>query len=566
MLKKRLITLLLAMVMLAAFGCNDQTASSQPTQNPGTSSSGGVQSGTDYELSAPGQFPIVSSGTAELTAFVAPPVTSPDFDNNEFTAFYEEMTGVHVTWMYTTEEDHATRLSLLLSGGGELPDIIGKGNMNRSEVALYGSKGIFVPLNDAIDKQATNIKSLFEEYPFYKEQITSAGGSIYMLGNPMPPLHTEVSSKMWIYQPWLDKLNIETPTTTEDFYQMLKAFKEKDPNGNNQHDEVPLVGTPSAKSWQGDPLPWIMNSFTIYGEPQMGLQVVDGKIVASYTTDEYKEGLKYMQRLYSEGLIAGETYTQDQQQLMALCSQETNVVGAVSNGLQINFQTIDDEHTGWKDWVGLEPVEGPGGVRYAAYYPQDFSAGAYGLVTRACEDVELAVRWMDGLYTLGMTQNAIVGPEGKYWRFAKEGEGIDGVGDPAGLVMIPVTGAKNNSWGQSMPWGYGMKQPFGTLIEGKPEDHWDAVLNLLSESYRDYLPDRKNLLPASIVFNEKDAKTISDFETSVFKGYVAESQARFITGNSNIDAEWDSYLARLEQMNLKEYLALYQAAYDALKK
>ena len=48
--------------------------------------------------------------------------------------------------------------------------------------------------------------------------------------------------KIWINQTWLDNLGLDVPTTTEELYTVLKAFKENDPNGNGIQDEYPLVG------------------------------------------------------------------------------------------------------------------------------------------------------------------------------------------------------------------------------------------------------------------------------------------------------------------------------------
>jgi putative aldouronate transport system substrate-binding protein len=42
--------------------------------------------------------------------------------------------------------------------------------------------------------------------------------------------------------------------------------------------------------------------------------------------------------------------------------------------------------------------------------------------------------------------------------------------------------------------------------------------------------------------------------------------ARFITGDADINAGWADYLKTLDQMNLKRYLQIYQAAYDATHK
>jgi len=72
--------------------------------------------------------------------------------------------------------------------------------------------------------------------------------------------------KMWLYKPWVDKLGLEWPETTEDFYNVLKAFKEQDPNGNGKADEVPLLG--ATTSWRTDPFGFLMNSFVYTVMPQ----------------------------------------------------------------------------------------------------------------------------------------------------------------------------------------------------------------------------------------------------------------------------------------------------------
>lgn len=55
---------------------------------------------------------------------------------------------------------------------------------------------------------------------------------------------------MWIYKPWLEKLNLSEPKTLDEFYNVLKAFKEKDPNGNGLADEIPFIGaTSGGENW-----------------------------------------------------------------------------------------------------------------------------------------------------------------------------------------------------------------------------------------------------------------------------------------------------------------------------
>lgn len=79
--------------------------------------------------------------------------------------------------------------------------------------------------------------------------ITAPDGNIYALPSINDCYHCSMAQKMWIYKPWLDKLGLDVPTTTDELYTVLKAFKDKDPNGNGKADEVPLTGAPRGSGW-----------------------------------------------------------------------------------------------------------------------------------------------------------------------------------------------------------------------------------------------------------------------------------------------------------------------------
>jgi putative aldouronate transport system substrate-binding protein len=97
---------------------------------------------------------------------------------------------------------------------------------------------------------------------------------------------------------WLDNVGLPVPETIDDFYNMLKAFKEKDPDKNGKQDTYGMVlvkwtggwssGFDNIKLWFGAPNKW--------GDK-------DGKLVPDHLTPEYLEALKFMKKLYDEKLI-----------------------------------------------------------------------------------------------------------------------------------------------------------------------------------------------------------------------------------------------------------------------
>ncbi|MDR1061732.1 MAG: hypothetical protein LBL83_11125 [Clostridiales bacterium] len=80
--------------------------------------------------------------------------------------------------------------------------------------------------------------------------------------------------------------------------------------------------------WNCNPIVFLMNAFTYYGDFQKYMVVNGGRIEPSFTTDEFKEGLKYIRSLYEQELIAPETFTQDGSQLTTMGLAQPQILGA----------------------------------------------------------------------------------------------------------------------------------------------------------------------------------------------------------------------------------------------
>src|SRR5690606_8565908 len=118
---------------------------------------------------------------------------------------------------------------------------------------------VLLPLNDLIDQYGSEIKRAFEDDPDLKAAITAPDGNIYALPHVNDCFHCWYSQKAWINKAWLDKLGLEIPTTTDDFYNVLKAFKKQDRIGKGNDDEFPYSG--AYGTWHGVLSYFIMNAF-----------------------------------------------------------------------------------------------------------------------------------------------------------------------------------------------------------------------------------------------------------------------------------------------------------------
>ena len=50
--------------------------------------------------------------------------------------------------------------------------------------------------------------------------------------------------------------------------------------------------------------------------------------------------------------------------------------------------------------------------------------------------------------------------------------------------------------------------------------------------------------------------------TLTIGGYVNQACVQFITGDLDVEKDWDTYINKLETMGVENYIATYQSAYD----
>ena len=215
------------------------------------------------------------------------------FEDKPVVQRLEKDTNVHVEWTQVPQTSWDERMNIMFASN-YLPDaIIGGVDVATNFYQL-------TPLDDLIDQYAPHVKAWLEEHPEYKKALTLEDGHIYSLPIGDEAYTNVFTNVMWINTQWLKNLGLEKPTTTEEFYQVLKAFKEQDANGNGDpNDEIPFTGIGLGMDFLS---PFGMTD--VYG--QRYLVNDDGTVRYAYTSEEYKEGIKWAHKLYQDGLIDNE--------------------------------------------------------------------------------------------------------------------------------------------------------------------------------------------------------------------------------------------------------------------
>lgn len=527
-------------------------------------------------------FPLAE--TLELDVFVYATATGGGtYQTNYVTDWIEEKTNIKLNFVYDLDGDDAkTKLNLLMTDTGNLPDIFLATNWTKSELQSYGQQGLLLPLNEYLE-EAVNWQALNEACPSRKADLTMSDGNIYTYGDSNECFHCMYQNRMWIYMPWVESLNDgKVPETTEELYEYLVKVKNNDPNGNGIADEIPMTGY--IGGWATDPTVWLINSFIQCNNPlsntnpTIGAGLVvneDGQIEYSVMQEGYQEAMKYINKLYAEGLLDNQTFTQDATQFSAVVDNAEENLVALHPGGALTADSAHfwaQEEGSWQDWMALEPVEGPDGVRLAARSITDYFASCVGCISANCEYPEIVVALFDFLASEEGTLVQSYGPQGLTWDYVDGGTALNGGEAEWSSTPLP----------DDYDWvGNGYKQDYGThnywtsdamigsrtaayrgaqLIEN-PDLNTEYVLQEAAERYSQYAPDESTLVP-NLVFEGQDAQTISE-GTITIGGYVNQATVQFITGDMDPEKDWDTYISKLQDMGVENFLNIYQTTYDA---
>ncbi|MDR2994251.1 MAG: extracellular solute-binding protein, partial [Bacillus cereus] len=275
----------------------------------GKSSDKGSTSSPDYELTDVA-FPLEEKITLKIMSQSA--ALAPN-DPNDKLIFkrLEDNTNVHIDWT-NYNADFAEKRNLDIASG-ELPDAIFNAGAGDYDLLNWAESGVIVPLEDLIDDYMPNLKKIYDENPQYRQLSMAPDGHIYSfpwieeLGEGKESIHT-VNDMAWINVEWLDRLGLDMPETTDELMTVLEAFKNDDPNGNGQKDEIPFS---FINNGGNEDLKFL---FAAFGDGDNDDHLIvdnDGKVQFTADKEGYKEAIKYFNKMYEKGLIDPEAFEQD---------------------------------------------------------------------------------------------------------------------------------------------------------------------------------------------------------------------------------------------------------------
>lgn len=578
------VRVLLAIVLLAASlsACAGGSNSSQAGNSGSTSAasaeaSGSSADGGGQEVAPKGVFPVVSEPVAlRVWSNLPAEIVEHNIDENYGAKFLEEKLGIDLVWEVVGVNDAKEKLRVIMAANSDMPDVFMLANtgaiVTSDQIFSYGQQGLIIPLNDYIAEYGEGIYDAYEVDPQKEKLITATDGNIYGLPWTIEAYHHRANNKFYINKAWLDKLELAMPETIDDFYNVLVAFRDGDPNGNGIKDEVPLSGSTAAMVTRSTLDCFLMNAFqysTSWERHWLYLNDQD-EVAFGATTEGWRDGLRFFRKLYDEGLMDKEIFVNTNDSLKALSgAPDGNMLGSFIGMFPTAGATPDNPE--FLDYVPLAPLEGPAG-RFAPD-TRSITAGANFafLISSQCENPAVAYRLGDYMMHIATSDQETYqymdvrfGEEGVNWERPQPGDvGLDG--EPALLRRIIVDPEYSTYTGglyQVGPFTWPSYERNGVAVEDP--NAYDIERVLYEDTLNVYEPYRVDHSVPVMNFTTEDTEAVTDIRVNVLN-YGQEALAMFVTGEWDIETDWDKYVQTMEKYGVDTLVEITNKTYQDWK-
>ena len=505
------------------------------------------------------EFPLKEKAT--LTGTISYPANT-ESDPNKRTIFkrLQEKTNVEIDWTAIQADQWSDKISLEMANTKNMTDFIFSAGFSDNDLLKYAKQGVIIPLEEYIDAYMPNLQAVFEKYPEYRTMCTDTEGHIWalpwieQLGNEKTAIQT-IGNMSFINKKWLDFLNLEVPTTVVEFEQVLIAFRD---HASEIQAEFGIDGSIIPMSCivnDGDQDPsLIINGFGEgYGDADKARHIAvtnDKEVICSATQDGYKEGIEWLHKLYKEGLIDTESFTQE---------WSTYVAKGKSGRYGVCFSWDVANIDNLEDWVPLSALTAD--TRNITPQNGSFTSGfdrGRCVVTAVAENPALVCAWLDQMYDPFQSPQNNWGTYGEdddfdIFELSKNAEGGEMLKHAPLGDASPVEVREAESVGG----------PLAVL-----NDYYDVYVTCPDDAqYRldwikeYYTPDMNlDYVYPNVFMNQEDTKKLSDLQTDIEKLINANKSDWIMNGFT--DDDWNQYLSELDGYGLEEYLQIFQKYLD----
>lgn len=482
------------------------------------------------------------SGTTKLSYAMASSPAWKDryksYDQLPMGKELEKRTGVDLDMVHVED---ANGMNLLIAGG-DLPDIIGynwREKYSGGEAKAISDGVVYGMSEDFVKKNAPDYWKVLNANPDIMKQVKTAKGDIYGFAFILGDELLKGCYGLIVRDDWCKELGIDTPQTADEFYNMLKLFKDK------KNATVPFCVGTSGITYMLD-RGIITSSFNL---PTRDVYVDGDKVKIGYAQKEYKDVLTWLHKLYKEGLIDPNFASTDES--VVASNMLTGKSGATADGSVIG--TWIDTNKGEKNYslAGIRNLVSKAGDKpmYGQY--NNDVVGVTTAITASCKDKKAAAKFLNYGYSEEGNMLYNYGIEGKSYTM------VDGkptftdqmLNNPDGLTP------------QQALSEYEMAYTNGPFVQDKDYLLQYYKMDEQKEALKQWTDnDAKKYKLPNITIASKDLGEYSSLLSDITT-YRDEMMIKFIQGTESLD-NFDSYLDTLDSMGINQLKKIIQNAVD----
>lgn len=538
---KTLLALAMALVMLVGLAACGGSASSTPAATSGTQSEAGSTA---------------SDGRIKVSMYYADNPTLPWTDSWLAAQKTAEISGIDLTVEAIPSAELGTKVSLALNTQENCPDVI-LYQTTKGENGALALNGAVVPISDYSD-WTPNFNKYVEEFGMQEEvdALRLADGKLYYL-----PALTDVpfyDGGLIMREDWLESHDFEAPKTFDDLYEILKAYKEENP------DSYPLTHLVAPYVTYRMTMPSFGVSFgksSSSGTGALSWDYEKGEYFTGAISDQAREFLIFMRKLADEGLmdpdlgtggtIDGDVWSQKMASGAAMATYAYyDQIGGVEAASEIE---------GFK--LQMYPsLEGPAG---AHHQPKSRTAAGimFPTATSKRDDFEQLVRAVDEMF---YSEECA-----KIWCLGVEGETYTMDGDKV-VYSDDILNAPDGIYKyMQVKYGCGADPVQQVWILDRELTKYDENYARIQEEVASM--ENGNVIqaiPPTPLFDDMTAEEAGALQTpladaiwnwmdSFVYGGVNGTETEGAVRDPNSDADWDAYVTSMKNLQIDEFCQMY---------
>lgn len=426
-------------------------------------------------------------------------------------AWIEEQLGCKYELIMGDGSNFDQQLALYVASQ-DLPDIVW---CNYNTWAEYAAQGVWADISEYLEEYPT-LQNYPEDQSLWALMAVDGKG-VYGVPNT---LNIDSNLAMFIRQDWLNNLSLDMPETIEDYAEVLRAFTQDDPDGDGENDTYGLI----AASWNH--FTPFLGAFGAVAAEHFFLND-EGKVVTNAISENYKEGLKWLNSMYTQGFIDPSSLSDPGFAPAGWVNGEAGIYSCAWSWAAMSYPKADFGILNPTAQVEGCPMpvgeNGEAGNLFQGAFTTVVAVSNFSDETHkalAAKMLNLAAS-EEGFWTTYM------GPQGQYWDYDENGKIVtwaNGVlldGTPIDVTTVEMYKLLYHEKEQASLYDASLSEKDRLLVEG--------------DRQRQNNPYYKDLFAYLVTDKSNElGSTVTNF--------FHQSMLEFIKGEKNFEADWDAYV------------------------